>query len=243
MSQENKKPLLSAAGNASCSKHEEEEEHNNVINAQMVPFVASSSAMEVIETHKPYCCNRYNDVKYMECLKNHAAAMGGTATDGCGEFMPAGEDGSLEALKCSACQCHRNFHRKLIIKGCPWASCSFTFPCSQNKGATPPLAYNNNNNTSSGGGGGVSDWEAEKEDAAAAEEEGLERKKRFRTKFSGEQKEKMVAFAERVGWKIQNAESSVVHHFCQEIGVKRRVLKVWMHNNKNNFAAQARPTN
>nr|GMC58008.1 zinc-finger homeodomain protein 4-like [Ipomoea batatas] len=85
------------------------------MNGQMVPFVASSSsAMEVIETH-----NRYNDVKYMECLKNHAAAMGGTATDGCGEFMPAGEDGSLEALKCSACQCHRNFHRKLLIKGQP----------------------------------------------------------------------------------------------------------------------------
>nr|GME18690.1 Zinc-finger homeodomain protein 2 [Ipomoea batatas] len=150
----------------------------------MVPFVASSSsAMEVIETH-----NRYNnDVKYMECLKNHAAAMGGTATDGCGEFMPAGEDGSLEALKCSACQCHRNFHRKLLIKEM--------------------------------------------------------RKKRFRTKFSGEQKEKMVAFAGRVGWKIQKVDSSVVHNFCQEIGVKRRVLKVWMHNNKNNFAGLAKPTN
>nr|GMC58007.1 zinc-finger homeodomain protein 4-like [Ipomoea batatas]GMC66763.1 zinc-finger homeodomain protein 4-like [Ipomoea batatas] len=69
------------------------------------------------------------------------------------------------------------------------------------------------------------------------------RKKRFRTKFSGEQKEKMVAFAERVGWKIQKVDSSVVHNFCQEIGVKRRVLKVWMHNNKNNFAGLSNPTN
>uniref|UniRef100_A0A6N2MR78 ZF-HD dimerization-type domain-containing protein n=1 Tax=Salix viminalis TaxID=40686 RepID=A0A6N2MR78_SALVM len=34
------------------------------------------------------------------------------ATDGCGEFIPGGEEGSLEALKCSACNCHRNFHRK-----------------------------------------------------------------------------------------------------------------------------------
>uniref|UniRef100_A0A8R7Q345 ZF-HD dimerization-type domain-containing protein n=3 Tax=Triticum urartu TaxID=4572 RepID=A0A8R7Q345_TRIUA len=51
-------------------------------------------------------------VKYRECLKNHAAAIGGNATDGCGEFMPSGEEGSLEALKCSACGCHRNFHRK-----------------------------------------------------------------------------------------------------------------------------------
>lgn len=133
MSQENKKPLpsSSAAGNTtSCSKQQQqEEEHNTIINGQMVPFVASSPAMEVIETHKAYYCNRrYTDVKYMECLKNHAAAMGGTATDGCGEFMPAGEDGSLDALKCSACQCHRNFHRKVIIKGQPLPFHSNFFP-------------------------------------------------------------------------------------------------------------------
>lgn len=61
-------------------------------------------------------------------------------------------------------------------------------------------------------------------------------KKRFRTKFTQEQKEKMLHFAEKVGWKIQRQEESVVQHFCQEIGVKRRVLKVWMHNNKHNLA-------
>ncbi|KAF2283144.1 hypothetical protein GH714_043474 [Hevea brasiliensis] len=38
-------------------------------------------------------------VRYKECLKNHAAAIGGNATDGCGEFMPSGEQGTLEALK------------------------------------------------------------------------------------------------------------------------------------------------
>lgn len=32
-------------------------------------------------------------VRYRECMKNHAAAMGGNATDGCGEFMPSGEEG------------------------------------------------------------------------------------------------------------------------------------------------------
>ncbi|KAK1287181.1 ZF-HD homeobox protein [Acorus calamus] len=37
-------------------------------------------------------------VKYRECLKNHAAAMGGNATDGCGEFMPSGEEGTMDAL-------------------------------------------------------------------------------------------------------------------------------------------------
>ncbi|GAV86630.1 ZF-HD_dimer domain-containing protein [Cephalotus follicularis] len=53
-------------------------------------------------------------VRYRECLKNHATAMGGNATDGCGEFMPSGEEGTIEALNYSACNCHTNFHRKEI---------------------------------------------------------------------------------------------------------------------------------
>ena len=32
------------------------------------------------------------------------------------------------------------------------------------------------------------------------------RKKRFRTKFSAEQKEKMLGFAEKLGWKLQRKE-------------------------------------
>lgn len=61
-------------------------------------------------------------------------------------------------------------------------------------------------------------------------------KKRFRTKFTSEQKEKMLAFAERVGWRLQKQEESMVQHLCQDIGIRRRVLKVWMHNNKHHFA-------
>ncbi|KAF2302308.1 hypothetical protein GH714_034052 [Hevea brasiliensis] len=53
-------------------------------------------------------------VRYRECLRNHAANMGGIVVDGCGEFMPSGEEGTPEALKCAACECHRNFHRKEI---------------------------------------------------------------------------------------------------------------------------------
>ena len=50
--------------------------------------------------------------RYRECLKNHAVGIGGHAVDGCGEFMAAGEEGSIDALRCAACGCHRNFHRK-----------------------------------------------------------------------------------------------------------------------------------
>ncbi|KAK6150889.1 hypothetical protein DH2020_015821 [Rehmannia glutinosa] len=53
-------------------------------------------------------------IRYKECQKNHAASMGAHVVDGCGEFMPSGEDGTVGALKCAACDCHRNFHRKEV---------------------------------------------------------------------------------------------------------------------------------
>lgn len=53
--------------------------------------------------------------RYRECLKNHAVGLGGHAVDGCCEFLAAGPDGTLDALKCAACNCHRNFHKKETI--------------------------------------------------------------------------------------------------------------------------------
>lgn len=58
-------------------------------------------------------------------------------------------------------------------------------------------------------------------------------RKRFRTKFTAEQKEKMLEFAEKVGWRMQKEEEQLVQDFCSEVGVRRHVLKVWMHNNKH----------
>ncbi|WOL01597.1 zinc-finger homeodomain protein 4-like [Canna indica] len=199
-------------------------------------------------------------VKYRECLKNHAASIGGSATDGCGEFMPGGEEGTLEALKCSACGCHRNFHRKEIEGE---SSCDCYHPLLKGRkqhllggqrgllfsGAADDFGYSNSLiprlppqmimplgalHTSEsdemegvvGGGGGF-----------MARPPFL--KKRFRTKFTAEQKEKMLHFAEKAGWKLQKQEESVVQQFCQEIGIKRRVLKVWMHNNKHNLAKKS----
>jgi len=54
------------------------------------------------------------NVKYGECLKNHAASVGGYAVDGCREFMASGEEGTADALTCAACGCHRNFHRREV---------------------------------------------------------------------------------------------------------------------------------
>lgn len=144
--------------------------------------------------------------RYRECQKNHAASMGGNVRDGCGEFMPSGQHGSLEALTCSACQCHRNFHRKHPILTPP--PNNIILPSTM---IIPHHHYSSSN-------------------------------KRFRTKFTQEQKMKMLAFAHRVGWKLQNQQDSVVQQFCQQIGVNRRVLKVWMHNNKHNLATSSAPT-
>ncbi|XP_020534070.1 zinc-finger homeodomain protein 4 [Jatropha curcas] len=210
-------------------------------------------------------------VRYRECLKNHAAAMGGNATDGCGEFMPSGEEGSIEALTCSACNCHRNFHRK-EVEG-ESSSCEYYHgnPAHFNRVARKvilghhknilapeALGYPTNAGTfvpSRAAGpphqmimsynmGSIPSESDEQEDGGGVIMGRAPQivKKRFRTKFTQEQKEKMHNFAEKVGWKIQKQEEAVVQQFCQEIGVKRRVLKVWMHNNKHNLAKKSSTT-
>lgn len=219
-------------------------------------------------------------IKYRECMKNHAASMGGNATDGCGEFMPSGEEGSVEFLTCSVCNCHRNFHRKeiegqqqqnmVIIPppsthsqfypstphshllstrgrkvilgsgvGYPTAGSSagqlVPFPRSVTINMPYTLSDHHSDDHHHHGNGGrmmmVSPHHHDHHNQVL--------KKRFRTKFSQEQKEKMMEFAEKVGWKIQKQEEEVVQQFCQEIGVKRRVLKVWMHNNKHNLGKKS----
>lgn len=199
-------------------------------------------------------------VRYRECLKNHAASMGGSATDGCGEFMASGEEGSLEALRCSACSCHRNFHRKEIEGEPPFqqlyhysknqASRHYCMPTSR----TPPAlimplgaaaaAAESDQETDNGGYGMMMMMRgASHNNYVNNNYSSCGVKKRFRTKFTQEQKEKMLGFAERVGWKLQRQEEGSVQQLCQEIGVKRRVLKVWMHNNKHNFINKNKTSN
>ncbi|KAK6938099.1 ZF-HD homeobox protein, Cys/His-rich dimerization domain [Dillenia turbinata] len=193
--------------------------------------------------------------RYRECLKNHAISIGGHAVDGCGEFMAAGDEGTLDALKCAACNCHRNFHRKETegaenssaatfhhqfshyYRTPPSGYLHMTAPHHHHHHHRPPLALPStsggggseqedvSNNPSSSGGGG---------DGGGGS--GSTGKKRFRTKFTQEQKEKMLGFAETLGWRIQKHDEATVQQFCAETNVKRHVLKVWMHNNKHTLA-------
>ncbi|KAF3633492.1 zinc-finger homeodomain protein 2 [Capsicum chacoense] len=199
---------------------------------------------------------RKSIVRYRECLKNHAVGIGGHALDGCGEFMPAGEEGTMDALKCAACNCHRNFHRKEAEgevyhhtppphlthhhhqphhhQFSPFSSYRTTHhpsgylhvnpPPHQRPLALPSTSRDDedmSNPSSSGGGGGGGSGGV-----------GGSRK-RFRTKFTGDQKDKMLAFAERLGWRMQKQDEALVQQFCAETNVKRHVFKVWMHNNKH----------
>uniref|UniRef100_A0A0A9D3F7 ZF-HD dimerization-type domain-containing protein n=1 Tax=Arundo donax TaxID=35708 RepID=A0A0A9D3F7_ARUDO len=170
--------------------------------------------------------------------------------------MPAGEEGSLDALRCSACGCHRNFHRKeppggdgrqlhqhhhqlgggplsplhhghhhrgFLVAALPPAPTRMVMPLS-----AAAMQQHHHHNTS-----------AESDDARASQP--TPARKRFRTKFTAEQKARMLGFAEEVGWRLQKLEDAVVQRFCQEVGVKRRVLKVWMHNNKHTLARRYDP--
>ncbi|CAA2965379.1 zinc-finger homeodomain 2-like [Olea europaea subsp. europaea] len=190
--------------------------------------------------------------RYKECLKNHAVGIGGHAVDGCTEFMAAGADGSLDALKCAACNCHRNFHRKeteeavgfsfhhhhqnqqqqLLLTHHPHGHFSYRSPSgylhvAHPQQQRPPLAL-----PSSSGGGAGSGSRDELEDYYSNPSSSAG-KKRFRTKFTQEQKDKMLNLAERLGWKIQKQDEELVQQLCNELGIRRHVLKVWMHNNKH----------
>ncbi|KAJ8441185.1 hypothetical protein Cgig2_024914 [Carnegiea gigantea] len=193
--------------------------------------------------HRP---NKEVLIAYKECLKNHAAALGAHATDGCGEFMPSGNGGGpTDLLRCSACGCHRNFHRKEVHDGNALGSGPYLPQCHY-------LGSTNTMSTTPSGvlkgrcgphellvGMGPTTMRRDGDilmEVNRGEGRGKEvKRKRHRTKFTIEQKEKMVGFAEKAGWKIHKLDDELVQQFCQEVGIKRRVLKVWMHNNKHHF--------
>ncbi|KAL3525379.1 hypothetical protein ACH5RR_013751 [Cinchona calisaya] len=232
-------------------------------------------------------------VRYRECLKNHAASMGGHAFDGCGEFMPSGEEGTPEALRCAACDCHRNFHRKesdgeaqagtsnyhshnhtarhnntthqihtQVFRTQPHTS-PVTMPPPQHQHQHQQQhkffrSYSYGLSTSPtgprmmafGGNSGGAAAESSSEDlntfqyttagGQAVQQAFSVSKKRIRTKFNQQQKDRMHEFAEKLGWKIQKQDEQEVQQFCNEVGVKRQVFKVWMHNNKQSLKKKER---
>ncbi|KAL0364015.1 UNVERIFIED_CONTAM: Zinc-finger homeodomain protein 10 [Sesamum angustifolium] len=60
-------------------------------------------------------------------------------------------------------------------------------------------------------------------------------RKRSRTKFSQEQKDKMHSFSEKLGWKLHKSDEAAVEEFCAKLGLQKGCSRVWMHNNKTTF--------
>ncbi|XP_059309424.1 zinc-finger homeodomain protein 2-like [Lycium ferocissimum] len=216
----------------------DQEEHNQTQVPPQPTKTPSPPQLEPITAFNTWHNNNKNKPKYKECLKNHAVSIGGHAVDGCCEFLPSGEDGSIDSLKCAACNCHRNFHRKVVISG---ETTAFVMPSYYRSLPPPPqtaaacgyLQYHVATHQrplalpSTCGGGGV--YHEDQEDMSG----GSGSKKRFRTKFSQEQKEKMQEVADKLGWRIQREDEELVQQLCNETGIRRQVFKVWMHNNKH----------
>ncbi|KAL6587518.1 Zinc-finger homeodomain protein [Orobanche minor] len=218
-------------------------------------------------------------VTYKECLKNHAAALGGHAVDGCGEFMPspASNHADPTSLRCAACGCHRNFHRRepeetwpLLLPAPPESALEYrphhrhhppppqppqpTSGGSPEDSPSPPpissayypsaphmlLALSHPPPGDSGGAAASASVPA----AAAPGPTHLPNsggRKRFRTRFTHNQREKMLELAERVGWKMHRKDEDLINGYCREIGVDKVVFKVWMHNNKNTLGKKDHP--
>lgn len=180
-------------------------------------------------------------VTYRECLKNHAAGIGGHAVDGCGEFMPSPTEPT--SFQCAACSCHRNFHRREHTTTTATRTHFIDFHrTSTSTSPSPPspppkptnYAFGQNLILSLNAAADHNNHQVATPGTPLAIK--ISGRKRFRTKFSQDQKDKMLVFAEKVGWKMQRCDDKLVAEFCNQIGIRRRIFKVWMHNNKNTLA-------
>ncbi|CAH8387925.1 unnamed protein product [Eruca vesicaria subsp. sativa] len=156
-------------------------------------------------------CSQNKVFLYNECLKNQAVSFGGYALDGCASQ-------TLHPLSVMHV-CHRNFHRR-----------DPSNVVSHHTTSTPlqPVASTQHLVLSLSSSGFSRPSDQEKGKITVDRE-----KKRKRTKFTAKQKLMMRGFAERAGWKINGCDDKCVREFCNEVGIKRGVLKVWIQNNKN----------
>ncbi|MFS8030676.1 putative transcription factor ZF-HD family [Helianthus anomalus] len=71
--------------------------------------------------------------------------VGGHAGDGCGEFMtsPTSSPTYPTSLKCAACGCHRNFHRRELEESLfPSPTTTTTHPSNTSSSTNPTTATN-----------------------------------------------------------------------------------------------------
>ncbi|RAL40874.1 hypothetical protein DM860_008572 [Cuscuta australis] len=262
-------PATNAAGSAAVKSVEVQEKETPPAAGRIPGAVKplSFSSNGVLKRHNSLHRHHAVVVVYKECLKNHAATLGGHAVDGCGEFMPSPTSTPADptSLKCAACGCHRNFHRREPEEPLQMQSAVPALdyqPHHRHHPPPPPPLDNDSPNSpspppisssyypsapqmllalSTGLSAGhptenntpISGAPAPSNLPSAFPTPIPKSRKRFRTKFTQDQKDRMLEFAAGVGWRFQKRDEDAINNFCREIGVERGVLKVWMHNNKN----------
>ncbi|OIT06338.1 PREDICTED: zinc-finger homeodomain protein 6-like [Nicotiana attenuata] len=246
----NKHNHHSKNGHSQQNSHQLEEERDP--NLDLDPLTAANNRAQL----RPQSTTSGNgttttttssSVRYRECLKNHAASTGGHVLDGCGEFMPSEEEeGTPQALKCAACDCHRNFHRReteaetqIARAGPPYStfnpsthSSNYCHNYKYSHSTGPPVMMMTFGGNSESSSEDLNLFNSNVGGGQVVTQPNSKSKKRFRTKFTAEQKERMHEFAEKVGWSIQKKDEQELQHFCNEVGVKRQVFRIWMHNSK-----------
>ncbi|XP_011075633.1 zinc-finger homeodomain protein 10-like [Sesamum indicum] len=141
-----------------------------------------------------------------------------------------------------ACGCHRNFHRRDLPDYPPTPSfLAFRNPKRSSLSPSPPpppppFQHRPYQLFTLSTEAAAEDHHQDPETPKAEHPVG---RKRSRTKFSQEQKEKMHSFSEKVGWKLHKSDEAAVEEFCRQVGVAKGVLRVWMHNNKTTFGRKA----
>ncbi|KAL6507345.1 Zinc-finger homeodomain protein 10 [Orobanche gracilis] len=262
--------------NNSATKTPEAETEAPIPDRIQLPAKSSPFSNGILKRHAPPLhLHPPVVVTYKECLKNHAAALGGHAVDGCGEFMPspASNHADPTSLRCAACGCHRNFHRRdpeqtwpLLLPAPPETALEYrphhrhhppqpqpTSGGSPEDSPSPPpissayypsaphMLLALSHPPSAAGGGAAAAPVPESATPGAAHLPNSSGRKRFRTRFTHNQREKMLELAERVGWKMHRKDEDLINGYCGEIGVDKVVFKVWMHNNKNTFGKKDHP--
>ncbi|KAJ1425847.1 ZF-HD homeobox protein, Cys/His-rich dimerization domain [Sesbania bispinosa] len=145
-------------------------------------------------------------VVYKECRHNLAAKHGLVFHDGCLEFV---KDTTNDAMLCVACGCHQNFHRRHIV---------------YNPTTLPHVTNNNMNATRSSLVGPIVQFHPSGSKPPM---------KKRRTRFTSEQRNQLMTFAEGFGWKPQMANKEEIQRFCSEMGITHKILMVWLNNNRH----------
>ncbi|KAG5076988.1 hypothetical protein JHK82_055683 [Glycine max] len=193
-------------------------------------LVAAAIPVAILVTPTPPTLAQNNDnEKYHECLKNHTVKTGGHTLDGCIKFLPLGDEGTLDETPNDTYLVPYYHHSPFPLAA--YYGEQVGYPRVQGQQCTT-LALSSRSRGSGGAHSSREDMEAVSDLMSGSTPHGWSSKKRFRTRFTREQKEKMLAFAEKLGWRILKHDESAVQEFCAQTSIQPHVLKVWVHNNK-----------